>query len=193
MGRQCSCGQVSPDSSEPRIPPLLLRVCRLWPATTARTLPGDRLSPNEFARKVLTELRSFARAEEWGRSVRLGTHSLRRGAARAITQDRWPFDQQLRAVPWRSSAHRLYFDMGHDAAREITTLLAEAPKDEAPRVWLAPPSYGYRKYLAPKTPSPGDLEYLVGIRHEYSRASQDTSPGRFCHDPGPGGISHPEG
>ena len=65
-------------------PQLFGPACLLWPALTQLARAGEQLFPNWTARSVLDVLRRFARAKAWRNADKLGTHSLRKGAARAF-------------------------------------------------------------------------------------------------------------
>ena len=77
-------------------------------------------------------LRTMARQLGWGRSEKLGSHSIRRGAARAILEAGGSFAQLLRAGQWHSSACRLYLDLGVEEKKAMAAVLIEASDDEAP-------------------------------------------------------------
>ena len=62
--------------------------------------------------------------------MKLGTRSVRRGAARAILVAGGSFSQLLRAGQWHSSAYKLYLDMGRDGATAVSAFLADASDDE---------------------------------------------------------------
>ena len=79
---------------------------------------------------VLTELRSVGRAGGWPQAEKLGTHSIRRGAARAILEAGGSFAQLLRAGQWHSSAYKVYLDMGREETSAVTSLLADASDDD---------------------------------------------------------------
>ena len=70
-------------------------------------------------------LRSMARQFGWEKAGKLGTRSIRRGAARAILAAGGTFAQLLRAVQWHSSAYRLYLDMGGEEAKAMASVLTE--------------------------------------------------------------------
>ena len=79
---------------------------------------------------MLSELRYFAAGREWPRAAKLGTHSFRRGAARAILEAGGSFSQLLRSGQWRSSAYQLYLDLGHEEASAMASVLVEGSDDE---------------------------------------------------------------
>ena len=80
--------------------------------------------------EVLTEFREFGEPKEWHGAGRLGTHSFRRGAARAILEAGVPFSQLLRSGQWRSSAYQLYLALGHEESRAMASIMVEASADE---------------------------------------------------------------
>ena len=129
MDWACFCERFPADSSGLQSPQLLRPVCRLRAALPAPGLPSERLFLNSGGKKVLTELRGFARTEGWGGAARPGAHSFWRVAARAITQAGGPFAKPVRAGQWSPSAHRSYLDLGHDDSRATTTRLAGASED----------------------------------------------------------------
>ena len=79
---------------------------------------------------MLAELRYFAEGREWPRANKLGTHSFRRGAARAILEAGGPFSQLLRSGQWRSSAYQPYLDLGHEEASAMASALVVGSDDE---------------------------------------------------------------
>ena len=79
---------------------------------------------------VLTELRAAGRAGGWPQAEKLGTRSIRRGAARAILEAGGSFAQLLRAGQWHSSAYKVYLDMGREEPTAASSLLADASDDE---------------------------------------------------------------
>ena len=62
----------------------------------------------------------------------MATHSFRRGAARASLDTGGSFSQLLRSGQWRSSAHQLYLDLGHEEAAAIAPVFVEGSDDEWP-------------------------------------------------------------
>ena len=79
---------------------------------------------------MLSELRDFAAGREWPREGKLGPHSFRRGAARAILEAGASFSQRLRSGQWRSSAYQLYLDLGREEASAMASALVEGSDDE---------------------------------------------------------------
>ena len=77
---------------------------------------ADPLFPGWNGKRALTGLRAFDAGRNWPRGAKLGTHSFRRGAARAILEAGGSFPQLLRSGQWRSSAYQLYLDLGHEEA-----------------------------------------------------------------------------
>ena len=130
MIRVCVCEDYAQDSLELRAPQLYCPVCHLWPAICRSTPVGQPLFPSWTGKLVLTELRSVAHASGWTQAAKLGTHSVRRGAARAILEAGGSFSQLLRAGQWHSSAYKLYLDMGREETTAVSSLLADASDDE---------------------------------------------------------------
>ena len=60
----------------------------------------------------------------------MGTHSLRRGAARAILETAGSFSRLLRLGRWHSSAFQLYLDLWREESQAITSIMIEASDDE---------------------------------------------------------------
>ena len=60
----------------------------------------------------------------------MGTHSLRRGAARAILEATGSFSLLLRLGRWHSSAFQLYLDLWREESRAMAPILVEASDDE---------------------------------------------------------------
>ena len=94
-----------------------------------RTSRTARL-PRVGGESVLTELRSAAHLGGWAQATKLGTHSVRRGAARAILEAGGSFSQLLRAGQWHSTAYKLYLDMGREETTAASPLLGRASDDE---------------------------------------------------------------
>ena len=85
------------DSVELHIQQLFCPARQLWPPIGQRTAVGDPLFPGWAGKKVTSELRPFAEGRNWPRGEKLGTHSFRGGAARAILEAGGPFSQLLRS------------------------------------------------------------------------------------------------
>ena len=128
LARACVCEDYVRESLELRIP--------LAPGASAvaghKAACGRRGTPSSgwAGRRALSELRAFAEARNWPRSEKLGTHSFRRGAARAVLGARGSFSQLLRSGQWRSSAYQPYLDIGHEEATAIASVLVEGSYDE---------------------------------------------------------------
>ena len=75
-------------------------------------------------------LRSFAQTQYWQQGSRMGTHSLRRGAARAILESGGPFFQLLRSGQWPSSAYELCLDLGREETGAVASILIEASDED---------------------------------------------------------------
>ena len=105
-------------------------MCHLWPAVCRIAATGKHLFPTWTGKLVLTELRPLARAGGWTQAAKLGTHSVRRGAARAILEAGGSFSQLLRAGQWRSLAYKLFLGMGREEPTAVSSLLADASDDE---------------------------------------------------------------
>ena len=91
---------------------------------------GAQLFPLRASKEVLDELKMFARAKAWRNADRVGSLSLRRGAARAILDAGGALAQFLKSGQWHSSAYQLYLDLGHEVASAMASVLAEGPDDE---------------------------------------------------------------
>ena len=102
----------------------------MWPAVRQPASAGEQPFPVRAGKKVLAELRGIAELKGWRGAGRLGTHSSRRGAARAILEAGGSLSQLLRAGHWRASAHQLYLDLGHEEARALAAITVEASDDE---------------------------------------------------------------
>ena len=118
------------DSLELHVPELLRPACQLRPAIRQRTALGDPLFPGWAGRGVLSGFRTFAEGRNWPRGEKLGTRSFRRGAARAILEAGGSFPQLLRSGQWRSSAYKLYLDLGREEASAMASVLVEGSGDE---------------------------------------------------------------
>ena len=130
MTRACVCVDYVRGSLELHIPKHLRQARQLWPAIRQRAALGEPLFPGWAGKRVMSELRAFAEARNWPRSEKLGTRSLRRGAARAILEAGGSFSQLLRSGQWHSSAYQLYLDLGHEEATAMASALVEASDDE---------------------------------------------------------------
>ena len=119
-----------PDSLDLHIPQLPRPACHLWPAIRQMVSAGVPLFPTLSGEKVLSELRTFAGSKNWPRSAKLGAHSFRRGAARAVLEAGGPFSQLLRSGQRHSSAYRLYLDLRHEEADAMASALVEGSDDE---------------------------------------------------------------
>ena len=128
--RACICDEYASDSLELRIPQLLCPVCQLWPAIRQRAPAGGALFEGWNGKRVLSDLRDFAAGREWPRAAKLGTNSVRRGAARAMLEAGGSFPQLLRSGQWRSSAYQLFLDLGHEEASAMASVLVEGSDDE---------------------------------------------------------------
>ena len=130
MVRVCVCEEYAQGSLELHVPQLYCPLCHLWPAICRIAAIGQPFCPTWTGELVLAELRSLARAGGWAQASNLGTHSVRRGAARAILEAGGSFPQLLGAGQWHSSAYKLYLDMGREETTAVSSLLADASDDE---------------------------------------------------------------
>ena len=128
--RACICDEYARDSLELHVPQLLCPACQLWAAIMQRAPVGGLLFPGRNGKRALSELRDFAAGREWPRGGKLGTHSFRMGAARAILEAGGSFPRLLRSGQWRSSAYELYLDLGHEEAGALASALVEGSDDE---------------------------------------------------------------
>ena len=78
----------------------------------------------------MAELRAVTVARSWPRGDKLGTHSIRRGVARAILDAGGSCPQLLRSGQWRSSACQLYLGQCHEEATAMASGLVEGSDDE---------------------------------------------------------------
>ena len=67
----------------------------------------------------------MARQFGWEKAKKLGTRSIRRGAARAILAAGGTFAQLLKAGQWHSSAYRLNLDMEGEEAKSMPSVLID--------------------------------------------------------------------
>ena len=126
----CICEAYSQDSFDLRTPRPFCPVWTSRPATVSLAHPGDTLFPLWNGRKVLEDLRSFGKATSWNSAERMGTHFLRRGAARAFLDAGGRYAQLLRSGQWRSSAFQLYIDLRQEASQAMASMWVEAPESE---------------------------------------------------------------
>ena len=92
-------------------------------------MTGEKLFPNITGSTFVSSLRCMARQLGREKSERLGAHSIRRGAARAILDAGGTFAQLLKAGQWHSSAYRLYLDLGGEEAKAMASVLIEDSED----------------------------------------------------------------
>ena len=128
--RACICDERASDSLELHIPQLLCPVRQRSPAIRQWAPAGGALFEGWAGKRVLSDLRDFAVGREWPRAAKLGAHSSRRGAARAIIEAGGFFSQLLRSGQWRSSACQLYLDIGHEEASAMASVLVDGSDDE---------------------------------------------------------------
>ena len=74
-------------------------------------------------------LRSFAKAQGWKNSARFGTHSPRRGAARAILRVKGSFSKLLHSERWCASTFQFYLDLGCGEAQVVASVLIEVSEN----------------------------------------------------------------
>ena len=125
MVRKCICHKYPTGSLEIHVPQLFCPVCSFWENMRRRVMCGEKLFPGITGSTFTHSLRSMARQFGWEKAEKLGTHSIRRGAARAILAAGGTFAQLLRAGQWHSSAYRLYLDMGGEEAKAMASVLIE--------------------------------------------------------------------
>ena len=130
--RRCICERYPPGSLEIHVPQLFCPTCVLWDAICGRVRAGDMLFPGLSGPRFTDKLRNMARHLGWERSEKLGSHSIRRGAARAILEAGGSFAQLLKAGQWHSSAYRLYLDLGMEENKAMAQVMIEQSDDEAP-------------------------------------------------------------
>ena len=126
----CICEEYAPDAVELHAPQPFRPVCQPRPAVRRLASAGEQLFPGCAGEKALAELREFEELKDWREAGRLGAHSFRRGAARAILEAGGSFSQLPRSGQWRSSAYQLYLDLGHEESRAMASIMVEAPDDE---------------------------------------------------------------
>ena len=126
MTRVCICEASAPYSLELHVPQLFCPVCTPWPATTQKAAMGEPLLGSWKAQRVLQEIRAFAQPKDWYWGERMGTHSFRRGAARAVLGAGGSLSKLLRSGQWHSSAYQPYVDLGRVGNRAVASLLIEA-------------------------------------------------------------------
>ena len=94
-----------------------------------RVMAGERLFPNITGPTFVSSLRCLARQAGWEKTDRLGAHSIRRGAARAILAAGGTFSQLMKAGQWHSSAFKLYLDLGGEETKGMSSVLIEDSED----------------------------------------------------------------
>ena len=127
--RACTCDEYARDSLELRIPQLLRPARQLWPAARRRAPVRDPLFPGWKGKRALSDIRASAAGRNRSRGEKLGTHSLRGGAARAILGAGGSFSQLLRPGQWRSYAYQLYLDLGREEASTMASVHVEGSDD----------------------------------------------------------------
>ena len=126
----CLCEQNAPESLELHIPQLLCPVCQLWQTVRLLAAVGEPLFPGWAGRKVLPEFGALAGTRNWPRNDKLGTHSFRGGAARAVLGAGGTSSQLLRSGQSHSSAYQLSLDLGRRDADAMASALVEGSDDE---------------------------------------------------------------
>ena len=131
----CCCEGRNPGDEDLHAPQLLCPVCSIWPIVRDRVDVGELMFPFFQSRNLTRHLRERgARCSlltpHWPAAHKLGTHSFRRGAARALMPGGGSDAQLLRAGQWRGHAVRLYFDIGEDERRALTDILVEDSEDK---------------------------------------------------------------
>ena len=91
---------------------------------------GEPIFPSFQSRNLLRRLREGGARLNWPLADKLGTHSFRRGAARALMSAVGTWLQLRRAGQLRGNAVRLYLDLGEDERRSMTYILIEGSEDE---------------------------------------------------------------
>ena len=92
-------------------------------------MSGGKLFPGITGPNFTHSLRSTARQFGWGQAEKLGARSIRREAARAILEAGGTSAQLLKTGQWKSSAYRLYLDMGGEKAKATASVLVEDSED----------------------------------------------------------------
>ena len=83
-------------------------------------------------------MRSIGESLYWSNADILGTHSIRRRAARALMFAGGTLAQLLRAGQWRGCGVRAYLDLDEEENRAMMDILIEGSGDE-PKLLRAPP------------------------------------------------------
>ena len=120
------CEDYAPEALELHVPQLSCPVCQLWPAVRELASAGEPVFSGWRGKNVLTELRGFADLRGWHGGSRLGTHSSRRSAARAIFGAGGSISQPRRSRQWHSSAHQLHLDLGREEFGAMASIMVEA-------------------------------------------------------------------
>lgn len=81
----CICEEYQRQSLEPHFPRMFFPGWQPWLAVTRIAHAVENLIPDRAAEGAPEELRLFGRPQDWEGAERLGIHSLRRGAAGAIS------------------------------------------------------------------------------------------------------------
>ena len=134
MVRGCICEQHPPRSLEIHVPQMFCPTCVLWGAICRRVRAGDMLFPGLTGPRFTDKLRRMARSLGWEKAERLGSRSIRRGAARAILEAGGSFAQLLMAGQWHSSAFRLYLDLGIEEKKATAEVLIGNSDEDAPQI-----------------------------------------------------------
>ena len=110
--RRLTCAEFPEGSPELHAPKLFCPVCSFWEDVCRRVGAGGKLFPGITEPSLTGKPRSAARLFGLEGADRLGTHSVRRGAARSIVGNGGGFAQLFKADRWRSSAYRFFLDSG---------------------------------------------------------------------------------
>ena len=87
----------------------------------------SRISQDKFSAREREKVRGIGCEKPGG----LVTRSLRGGAVRSSRETGGSFAQLLKGGRWRSTAYRLFLDLGAEEAAAMAPMLIEASDDEA--------------------------------------------------------------
>ena len=125
MARNCIGYRYPEGSLGIHAPQLFCPACSFRGNARRRAASVGKIFPEITGPTFARSLRSMPRQFGWEKADKLGTHSIRRGAARAILAAGGTSDQLLKAGQWHLSAYRLYLDMEGEEAKAMASVLIE--------------------------------------------------------------------
>ena len=136
--RGCCRESYAPNGDEMHIPQLFCPACSIWPIVRARVIVGELVFPSLQSSNLIGMMRSIRESLHGSNAVKLGTHSIRRGAARAFFRCR----RDIRPALDLDCAVRAYLDHDEEANGATMDILIESSDDEPQMLRARPHSLG---------------------------------------------------